>query len=222
MSQRITVDAGQLALHPVRLGVLSAEGIHIGHSPPELVHLLDDEAERFRARVPTAEALEGLPPIRQAREAYVAWGGNPKRHPPSAEALAKRVVGGKGIYRVNTVVDVNNLLSLATAWPVGSYDAARLTGPVTFRVGRSDESYQVIGGTTFSAGGLPVFADAAGIFGGTTRDSDRTKITEHTTTLLMVVIAFTIDEDLTPVLARGAELLKAYCGTPKVEITQVN
>lgn len=70
-------------------------------------------------------ALEGrewsqVPGVRGSRAAYKAFGRNPGRYRVSSEALLRRVRRGDKLYLVNSVVDVNNLLSLQSGLSVGS------------------------------------------------------------------------------------------------------
>jgi len=41
---------------------------------------------------------------------------------PSQEALLRGVLQGKGLFKINTVVDANNLISFRSQHSVGSYD----------------------------------------------------------------------------------------------------
>src|SRR5262245_27434411 len=66
--------------------------------------------ERFRNR----DALGADPQMAAGRRAYTSYGVDPKRHPSAAEALVKRVLAGKPVPSINTMVDLNNLLSLST------------------------------------------------------------------------------------------------------------
>ena len=53
-----------------------------------------------------------IPGIRGSRAAYKAFGRNPGRYRVSSEALIRRVRRGDELYHINSVVDVNNLLSV--------------------------------------------------------------------------------------------------------------
>ena len=199
----------------------AAAGVEVGLGwiVAEVVVLPGDAAlNRALAAGVTAAAarLEGaraqdLPAVAATRQAYRALGKDPARYRPAAEALLRRVAQGKGLFRVNNVVEVNNLLSLETGFSIGTYDAARLTPPVVFRRGRKGEVYEGIGRGSLNLEGLPVFADATGPFGSPTSDSARSMVTRETTQILMVVIG------LAPVmveavhLARARSLLEAHC-----------
>lgn len=78
--------------------------------------------------------------VAATRKAYRALGKDPARYRPAAEALLRRVEQGKGLFRVNTVVEANNLLSLETGFSIGTYVVAELDPPVVFRRGRAGEA----------------------------------------------------------------------------------
>ena len=83
-------------------------------------------------------AIEGkewndIPGIRGSRLAYKAFGRNPGRYRVSSEALLRRVKRGDELYHINSVVDVNNLISVKSGLSVGSYDLDRISGAIVFR-----------------------------------------------------------------------------------------
>ena len=87
----------------------------------------------------TVEHIGELPQVAQQRHAYKAIGKDPRRYRGSAEALLRRIIQGKGLYQVNTLVDINNLISLETRHPVGCYDRSQLRAPIVFRIGKAGE-----------------------------------------------------------------------------------
>lgn len=158
------------------------------------------------------DTLAGSQRLQDARDAYKRLGKDPSRYRISSEALLRRVLQGKGLYQVNSIVDINNVLSMESLLSVGSYDRDQLKGPVVFRVGRQEESYKGIGKETVNIAELPVFADEVGPFGSPTSDSERTMITLNTTNILMVLISFSgdLDGELQRYLRRGRMLLTNY------------
>ena len=46
---------------------------------------------------------------------------------------------------MNTVVDVNNLISIESGFSVGSYDCSKIADQLIFRIGRDGETYKGIG-----------------------------------------------------------------------------
>lgn len=130
-----------------------------------------------------------IPALAEARDLYRSFGMDPSRHRPSSEALLRRVLKGKQLYRINNVVDTCNLASLQFVLPIGMYDLAQVRGDVTLRTGREGEEYPGIRkGPVHLAGRLGLF-DAAGPFGSPTSDSARTCTRETTTAILAVVMA---------------------------------
>ena len=124
---------------------------------------------------------------------------------------------GKELYRVNTVVDINNLISLETLHSAGTFDLDHVQPPIIFRIGQPGETYSGIGRGEIKIEGLPVFADQLGPFGSTTSDSERTMVRLETTRILMVVISFLGSEGMEAVVQRAAGLLERYAGATGVE-----
>lgn len=152
-----------------------------------------------------------IPSVAATRKAYKACGKDPSRYRPSAEALLRRVSQGKALYRINAVVDCNNLISLQTGLSIGAYDAAQLKPPVTLRIGQMEESYEGIGRGPINLAGLPLLADALGPFGSPTSDSERTMITERTERLLMVLFGFGAGEELAVAVETAKTALANHC-----------
>jgi DNA/RNA-binding domain of Phe-tRNA-synthetase-like protein len=165
----------------------------------------------------TMDEARRFPPIKALRDAYRALGNDPTRYRGSNEALVRRIVQGKELYRVNTVVDINNLVSLETLHSAGTFDREHLRPPVVFRVGRPGESYAGIGRGTINIEGLPVFADQHGPFGSTTSDSERAMVRLQTTAILMVVISFLGRPGLGQAIERATVLLENYAAATDVQ-----
>lgn len=168
-------------------GVLVSEGVTVGEAPA----VWDETAavaERLRAahagRVPSE-----IPDLAEARDLYKAFGMEPSRHRPSSEALLRRVLKDKPLYRISSAVDACNLASLSFLLPIGMYDLDRIRGDVVLRTGRAGEEYPGIRkGPVHLAGRLGLF-DEAGGFGSPTSDSARTCVDATTRRLLAVIMA---------------------------------
>jgi DNA/RNA-binding domain of Phe-tRNA-synthetase-like protein len=141
-----------------------------------------------------AQRHAGLPPARipglaEARDLYKSFGMEPTRHRPSSEALLRRLIQGKGLYRISNLVDACNLASLSFLLPIGMYDLDRVQGDVVVRTGGPGEQYPGIRkGPVNLEGRLGLF-DAEGPFGSPTSDSARTSTDARTTRVLAVVMA---------------------------------
>lgn len=115
-----------------------------------------------------------------ARALYRRFGIDPTRHRPSSEALLRRVRRGDPLPRINSLVDVANVISLRLQVPIGLYDLAAVEGPLQVRLGREGESYLGIGKARVNVAGRICVADSIGPCGNPSADSERTKITTAT------------------------------------------
>ena len=132
-------------------------------------------------------AISEIPTVKAVRTIFHRTGVDPTRYRPSSEALLRRVVKGKGLYFINSAVDVVNYFSLKTLLPMGVFDADRVKPPVEFRAGREGETYQGVGRDVLNLAGFPLLADAEGPFGSAVSDSVRTRVTGGTTRLLWAI-----------------------------------
>lgn len=199
-----TLDAA-LALI-VRPGVLWFDGATV----VERDHRMD-------APLAAAEAAVRInPPVETTavRTMYKRVGIDPTKTRPSSEALLRRVRKGDSLPRINSMVDVCNWCSFEFQLPYGLYDAARIQGDVTLRIGREGESYPGIRKDDVHVAGRIALVDAVGPFGNPTSDSARTMVTTGTTQGLLVVFA-PRDVDvarLTHVMNVTSERMQQYTG----------
>ncbi|HYL46454.1 MAG TPA: phenylalanine--tRNA ligase beta subunit-related protein [Candidatus Limnocylindrales bacterium] len=190
----------EIRLPGVKLGAVEADGLAVAASAIPLTSLLDETSDRKRREF-TLESLSEEENTRAVRAMFREWGMDPSKYRPSSEALRRRVVQGKGLYRVSNVVDIGNLGSLETGWPYGCYDRARLRPPIAFRHGAPGERYEGIGKQTWHLEGRPALADSDGPFGSPISDSTRSMITQAAREILIILY--------TPVAAPDASLEKA-------------
>lgn len=158
-----------------------------------------------------------IPNIKESRAAYKAFGKDPSRYRVSSEALIRRIGQGKGLYEVNTVVDVNNLISIESGFSAGSYDASQIAEELVFRIGREGETYKGIGKDEIRIDALPVLADERGAIGSSTSDSERAMITEDAKEVLTLIYSFSGNEDLEKALEYGKKYLEMYAGAQEIE-----
>jgi DNA/RNA-binding domain of Phe-tRNA-synthetase-like protein len=178
----------KIELPDVKLGVVEADGLRIAPANEALAHLMDEVCDRKRREF-TVESLAEAEPTRAVRAMFRAWEMDPSKYRPSSEALLRRVVQGKGLYRVSNAVDIGNVGSIETGWPFGCYDRAQIRAPIVFRHGTAGEHYEGIGKRMWHLDGRPVLADAEGPFGSPISDSTRSMITETAREVLVVIYA---------------------------------
>jgi DNA/RNA-binding domain of Phe-tRNA-synthetase-like protein len=156
------------------------------------------------------EEICEIPAISSTRKAYRALGKDPARYRPSAEALIRRVVKGYGLYRVNNVVDIVNLVSLVTGFSIGGYDLEKIQPPASLSVGKNDDIYEGIGRGELNIEGLPVLRDQLGAFGSPTSDSNRTSVDDETRRFLMVIFGFGDVKSISTTIHYAEELLLEF------------
>jgi DNA/RNA-binding domain of Phe-tRNA-synthetase-like protein len=179
-----------------------------------LKKLIENESHRIAGM--KLEAVKDLPQIAASRDAYRHLGKEPSRYRLSAEALHRRIISGKGLYFINNIVDVINLSSLKTAYSIGGYDFEKINGAVRFDLGEANENYEAIGRGKMNIENLPVFRDEKGAFGSPTSDSERTKITNDTKKILLIVINFGGQENFEFDLNIIAELIENFCSGKEI------
>jgi DNA/RNA-binding domain of Phe-tRNA-synthetase-like protein len=208
----------QIKLPGVKLGIVEAENVRVEAQHPDLTTLLDEVCARKQKEF-TVESLAEAESIRAIRALFRGWGMDPSKYRPASEALLRRVVQGKGLYRVSNVVDISNLVSIETGWPLGCYDRSRIDIPVILRHGLAGESYEGIGKKTWNLEGRPVLADPAGPFGSPISDSTRSMITESAKNVVIVIYVPEKSSDATAELAmkRLCERLATFAGASKTE-----
>ncbi len=178
----------RIELPKVKLGIVEADQARVAPADPALARLID-EVSRRRSRQGTLEGLAEAESTGAVRAMFRDWGVDPSKYRPSSEALLRRIIQGKGLYRVLNVVDIGNLGSIEVGWPYGCYDRSRIHPPVAFRAGQAGETYEGIGKRIWHLAGRPVLSDTEGPFGSPISDSTRTMITWSTRDILAVIYA---------------------------------
>ncbi|SDX06175.1 B3/B4 domain-containing protein (DNA/RNA-binding domain of Phe-tRNA-synthetase) [Marininema mesophilum] len=210
MEIKIAKNLREAAPH-LTIGVITTTISPSSHPPMGLWEEIKETEKKLLASYSLDQVSE-VPEIQALRTTYKRLGKTPSRYRGSSEALLRRILQKKGLYKVNTIVDINNLLSLESFHAVGSYDLACLKPPITFRVGNEAETYKGIGKQDISLVNLPVFFDEKGPFGSPTADSKRSMITQSTVNIMMVIISFGGAKPISQSLDYAKELLGTYAG----------
>jgi len=196
-----------------RVGLLVLEGVSVRASDPALDAEVDGTCASFRERYGEGKSSE-VPGAADARTLYKTLGIDPTKTRPSNEALLRRALKGETLYRINTLVDALNLVSLREQLPFGLYDLDRVKPPVMLRKGGAGEGYEGIRKGLVNVEARPVLVDEEGPFGNPTSDSARTMITLEARNALVVAYApagYNLGR-LKAVLDTTAETLTRFCG----------
>lgn len=210
----------RIELPDVKLVVVEADDVRFALVDEPLARLMDEVCERKRREF-TVESLADAEATRAVRAMFRSWGVDPSKYRPSSEALLRRVVQGKGLYRVSNLVDIGNLGSIETGWPYGCYDRSCLAPPIVFRQGAPGETYEGIGKRTWHLEGRPVLADTQGPFGSPISDSTRSMITDSARAVLAVIYvpSSASDAAMEDASARLQEHLTRFAGASATRAT---
>jgi DNA/RNA-binding domain of Phe-tRNA-synthetase-like protein len=200
-------------------GVILAKNISIHDSPDALkAELLSLIEERKTQDFPPPE-------LKEAVRALLRRGGfKPTgRNKPASEYLAQAARESRFPF-INNLVDINNLLSLKSGFPISLLDADICGTEITLRTGREGEKY------VFNQSGQEI--DLCGLIcacgagpapgeplGNAVKDSMKAKIKPATVSVLGFIYApaGAIDKPgMTELLARFAELLTTYAAAGEI------
>ena len=217
MKYDVSIDKSLYSVYPeIRLGLL------------RFLAKVEETDEQFWTYMNTEvlpqvkSSIEGkewneIPGIRGSRAAYKAFGRNPGRYRVSSEALIRRIRRGDELYHINSIVDVNNLISVKSGLSVGSYDLGTIHGAITLRKARAGEGYTGIGKDFLDMENMLVLADEDGIFGSSMSDSTRAMVTEKAKDILVVIYCFEDEIDLGLLLNEGRQAFEKFASVEDVQ-----
>ncbi|MFE0173530.1 B3/4 domain-containing protein [Streptomyces sp. NPDC059002] len=202
--------------------VIEAYDLVNGPSSDATSALLDDAARRLAVRL-DGRAPHEDPHMAAWRAAYTAFGAKPSRTRNSAEALAKRALADGGLPRINTLVDLYNVISVAHLIPVGGEDLDHIQGGMRLVRATGDEEF-----VTAAAGervvehpdaGEVVWCDDEGVTcrRWNWRQGPRTRLTEESVNAVFLLEGMGPDAGLEAAGAELAELLEKF--SPGARIT---
>ena len=216
---QITIEEKIKSICPnLRLGVIECE-VKLQNKTPSLWNEINSTTIELEKEL-TVEKIREIPSIESSKNAYRSLGKDPNRYRLSAEALLRRIVNGKGLYKINNVVDLLNLVSIKTGFSIGGYNSDKIDGSIQFGIGKTNEEYEGIGRGKLNIENLPVFRDSKGAFGSPTSDSLRTQINMSCEKFLMIIISFQAENDLHEAVQISCELLNNYADAVNIK-TQI-
>lgn len=158
------------------------------------------------------------PAIAATRRLYKALGKDPGRYRVASEQLCRRIVKGLGLYRLTTLIDVVNLVSIRSGYAISGLDADKIVGDtLTMGVGEAGEEYHGIGRGVLNIEGMPVYRDAVGGVATPTSDEERTKFTLDTVTAQININAFGPEMPIEQAVDWMAQLLDTYAQATDIE-----
>lgn len=196
------------AIPQTSLGIIEYE-VSVVRSSIELQLELTENLQQLAKKYDLSEIVT-IPAIHATREAYKTLGKSPSSYRNAAEAMLRRIVKGNGLYQINNIVEINNIMSTTSGFSIGSYDYQQVTEPIYFKKADPKASYQGIGKEELNIEFLPTLYDEQGPFGNPTSDSQRTMIKNGKRHIFSVVYSFSGEQGLKKLLANYQHLLSRY------------
>lgn len=157
----------------------------------------DTELEKFKLEIINQvrkeydlDAVKDQPIFRAYRDFFWRIGIDPTKIRPAAEALIRRILAGKNLPCINTLVDAYNLASIKSRIALATFDADKLEGNLLMRFAEEGEQFYGIGmekRLVLKGGEIVVSDEEKLIAVYPYRDADNTKVTEKTENITIVV-----------------------------------
>lgn len=147
----------------------------------------------IRTKIGALENIKDIPIFRAYRDFYWKVGIDPTKTRPAGEALARRIVSGKDLPTINTLVDSYNIASSESHVAIAAFDLSTISSSsLLMRKAIAGETFLGIGMTKMISltGTEIVVEDEANsnlIAVYPYRDSETTKVTERTKSALMLM-----------------------------------
>ena len=142
---RLSVDPGLRDAFPgLDAYLVEVGGLHVRERDERLDAFVPELVQEFRNRL-KLETLKDEPHLRAYRDFYWRVGIDPTKIRPASEALLRRVLQGKELPRINTLVDAYNLASMTTHIAIAAFDGAHTHGEIRMRLARAGEEFLGIG-----------------------------------------------------------------------------
>lgn len=204
----------------LQLGIISAT-VENTETSDELWTKLLDESEKIKISY-QIEDINKRPEIFSTRQAYKKLGKDPNRYRPSAEALCRRIARDIPIYRLNTLVDIINIVSISSGFSIGAFDIEKIQGNLILDSGTNDDQFEAIGRGLLNIEGLPVFRDEISGIGTPTSDCERTKINLDTKEILIIINDYSGSSELNNAIDYCLNLLNDFAFLKKYEVLKIS
>lgn len=187
-------------------------------TPQALIDELLTAADKIKSKYELS-AINKRPAIDATRKAYKAFGKEPNRYRPSAEALCRRIVKNMNLYHINSLVDLINVISITSGYSIGGFDINKISGDsLTLGVGNEGEEFDAIGRGQLNIANMPIYRDSTGGVGTPTSDNERTKLDLSTSRLLMCINIYGEEMPVEETVELSKSLLKKYANAANIEI----
>ena len=169
--------------------VRCVRGVKVKPFDEELEHLKQEVCNQVRSKY-TLEGLKDTPTIRAYRAFFWRIGVDPTKNRPASEALIRRILAGKQLPTINTLVDAYNLASVLSEVALAAFDEDKIQSKeVIMRTAKKGETFLGIGmkEPITLQGGEIVLEDSSNLIAVYPyRDAERSKVTGQTKNAILV------------------------------------
>jgi DNA/RNA-binding domain of Phe-tRNA-synthetase-like protein len=168
---------------------LRIKGVHVQKRGIELENFKVEVMRQVRNDY-NLDSVKDHPTFRAYRNFFWSIKIDPTKIRPAAEALIRRILAGKTLPSINTLVDAYNLASIKSRIALATFDADKLEGDLLMRFAAEGEQFYGIGmekPLILKGGEIVVSDDQKLIAIYPYRDADNTKVTEKTENVTIVV-----------------------------------
>jgi lysyl-tRNA synthetase class 2 len=124
----------------LNIGIIVAKEIDNTGESSNVLSMLSEQSSSIKSRY-NLETLKEVPKIHAWREAYRAFGANPRKYTCSVENLYRMILEGIHLRHINKIVDIYNYISLKHMVPVGGDDIDKIDGDIILRFATGEESF---------------------------------------------------------------------------------
>ncbi|MEM3421517.1 MAG: phenylalanine--tRNA ligase beta subunit-related protein [Candidatus Hadarchaeum sp.] len=195
-------------------------GLRVERESDQLQLFKEKIAEEIKRKY-RLETVKDEPVFRAYRDFFWRAGIDPTKTRPAAEALIRRILAGKPLPTINTLVDSYNLASMQTGVALGAFDAGKLRGDLTLRLANKGEKFLGIGmdlPIVLNGVELVVSDEEKLIAIYPHRDSEETKVTLETRDLCLLICGAPGMEEqkLVEAAETAVEYITRFCGGTEV------
>lgn len=213
----ISIDSSILIQFPqVKIGILIGYDVNNEFQVDDNISDFLRKAEQ-KVRDVFPKDVTQIAEISDWREAYRAFGCKPSEYRCSVEALLRRVIKGNSLPRINSIVDIYNLISVSYLLPAGGGDLDQIEGDIKLVKARGGEKFVMLKSSESKIipAGEIVYCDDKDILcrAWNYRESDKTKITTDTKNIYLMLegLQSTSKEKIKQALSALEKLLSTHC-----------
>ena len=187
---RLNIDPKLKIRFPdLNVPILYIEGVYIQKKDAELEEFKTEVIRQVRSDY-SLDSLKDQSIFRAYRDFFWSIKIDPTKIRPAAEALVRRIIAGKTLPCINTLVDAYNLASIKSRIALATFDADKLKGDLNMRFAEKGECIKVIGiekPFILNGGEIVVSDEEKLIAVYPYRDSENTKVTPNTENITIMI-----------------------------------